>query len=103
MDSTINNAWGSNVSYNGEKIVQKVYRYQKKRKVDQEMIVYSNTQAKLIISETYPEHVETFKMSADGLHDFVEEIKYHYKGKPMLHKKLLHNFVSQYPNFTQKY
>ena len=26
-------------------------------------------------------------MSAHGLHDFVEEIKYHYVGKPMLHKK----------------
>ena len=42
------------------------------------------------------------KCLPDGLQDFVEEIKYCYEGKPMLHKKLLNNFVSQYPNFKQK-
>ena len=64
MDLTINTAWGSNVSYNGERIIQKLYRYEKRRKADQEVIVHSNTKAKRIMSETYPEHVETFKMSA---------------------------------------
>ena len=34
MDFTINTAWESNVSYNGKRIVQKIYRYEKRRKAD---------------------------------------------------------------------
>ena len=37
------------------------------------------------------------KCPPDGLQEFVEVIKYRYEGKPMLHKKLLNNFVSLRP------
>ena len=46
-----------------------------------------NTQAKRIMSETYPEHVENLRCLPGGLQDFFKKLKYCYEGKPMLHKK----------------
>ena len=51
------------------------------------------------MNETFPDHVENFIMPAG----FCWWRKYRYEGKPMLHKKLLKNSVSQYPNFIQKH
>ena len=44
-----------------------------------------NTKAKRIMCETYPEHVQTFKMSARR------------------YTRFCNNFVSQYPNFMQRH
>ena len=98
-DFTINTAWECNVSYNGERIVQKIYRCKKKGKRIKRW--WFNTQAKWIMSETYPERDETFKMSARWFAGFCRRNKYRYKVKPMYHKNLPNNFISQYPNFTQ--
>ena len=62
-----------------------------------------NTQAKRIMSETYPEHVETFKMSTRRFAGFCRSNKILLRRKTLFHKKLSNNFVSQYPNFTQKH
>ena len=39
-DITINKEWESSISYYGERIVQKIYQYEKRRKANQEIVVY---------------------------------------------------------------
>ena len=39
-DFTISAKWKSNVTYNGERTVQKIYQFEKRRKADQKMVIY---------------------------------------------------------------
>ena len=88
----INTEWESNVTYNRERTVQKIYRFKKRGKADRKMVIHEQ-------NESLVRHILIMLKLSYCLQDFADEAKYGYEEKPMLHKKLL----SQYPNFTQKH